>query len=117
MLESVGRFALRQHFIAVEGIEPDWREPKLKVMAVFPEMIPSDTTKYAVALGQVATACVIAMNAGLLGEEAAANLLATVAGRLGYEVDVTKELAAAKARSERMAEEDVFPGSVGEIDA
>lgn len=116
MLESVGRFALRQHFIATKGIEPDWRESKVKVMAVFPEMIPSDTTKYAAALGQVATACVIAMDAGLLGEEAAANLLAMVAGRLGYEVDVKKELEAARGRSERLAEQDVFVGPNEEAD-
>jgi len=48
------------------------------------------------------------MEAGLLGEAAAVGLLATVAGRLGYELDPDAELAAARERKKRRAEEDSF---------
>ncbi len=108
MLEEVGRFVIRQSILAKEGREPDWTDPRLKVQVVFPEMIPSDTTKYAAALSQVAAACVTSMEAGLLGEAAAVGLLATVAGRLGYELDPDAELAAARERKKRRAEEDSF---------
>lgn len=108
MLEEVGRFVIRQSILAKEGREPDWTDPRLKVQMVFPEMIPSDTTKYAAALSQVAAACVTAMEAGLLGEAAAVGLLATVAGRLGYELDPGAELAAARERKKKRAEEDAF---------
>lgn len=108
MLEEVGRFVIRQSILAKEGREPDWTDPRLKVQVVFPEMIPSDTTKYAAALSQVAAACVTSMEAGLLGEAAAVGLLATVAGRLGYELDPDAELAAARERKKRRAEEDAF---------
>lgn len=108
MLEEVGRFVIRQSILAKEGREPDWTDPRLKVQVVFPEMIPSDTTKYAAALSQVAAACVTSMEAGLLSEAAAVGLLATVAGRLGYELDPDAELAAARERKKRRAEEDAF---------
>ena len=108
MLEEVGRFVIRQAIIAKDNREPDWADPRLEVQVVFPEMIPSDTTKYAAALSQVAAACVTSMEAGLLGEAAAVGLLATVAGRLGYELDPDAELAAARERKKRRAEEDSF---------
>ncbi len=108
MLEEVGRFVIRQSILAKECREPDWTDPRLKVQVVFPEMIPSDTTKYAAALSQVAAACVTSMEAGLLSEAAAVGLLATVAGRLGYELDPDAELAAARERKKRRAEEDAF---------
>lgn len=108
MLEEVGRFVIRQSILAKECREPDWTDPRLEVQVVFPEMIPSDTTKYAAALSQVAAACVTSMEAGLLSEAAAVGLLATVAGRLGYELDPDAELAAARERKKRRAEEDAF---------
>lgn len=108
MLELVGRFVIRQAIIANESREPDWDDPRLKVMAVFPEMIPTDTTKYAAALAQVAGACVTAMEGGILGEEASVNLLATVAGRLGYELDPAQELEAARKRKKDLAQADAF---------
>lgn len=108
MLEEVGRFVIRQALIALEGRDPDWTDPRLELQVVFPEMIPSDTTKYAAALSQVASACIAAMEAGIIGEEAAVNLLATIAGRLGYELDPAKELEAARARKKGQAEADGF---------
>lgn len=108
MLEEVGRFVIRQAIIVRESREPDWTDPRLEVQVVFPEMIPTDTTKYAAALSQVAAACVVAIEAGILSEEAAASLLATVAGRLGYEMDPVKELEAARARKKALAEADGF---------
>lgn len=109
MLETVGRFAIRQHLIVTGDGEPDWNDPRLVVKAVFPEMVPSDTTKYASALGQVAGACVTAMDGGMIGKEAAVNLLGTVAGRLGYELDPQKEIEAAQQRKLERAAEDRFP--------
>jgi len=108
MLEEAGRFVIRQAIMAREGREPDWDDPRVAVQAVFPEMIPSDTTKYAAALGQVAGACVTAMEAGILGEVAATSLLATVAGRLGYELDPEAELAAARERKKNLVLADGF---------
>lgn len=108
MLEEIGRFVIRQAITAKEGVEPDWIDPRLQVQVLFPEMIPTDTTKYAAALAQVAAACVTAMDAGILGEEAAVNLLATVAGRLGYELDPLTELTAARKRKADQAQEDAF---------
>jgi len=111
MLEEVGRFVIRQALLVRESREPDWTDPRLEVQVVFPEMIPSDMTKYAAALAQVAAACVTAMEAGLLGEAAAVGLLATVAGRLGYELDPQAELEAARDRKRKQAEEDGFKAS------
>lgn len=108
MLEEVGRFVIRQAIIVKDESEPDWIDPRLQVQVVFPEMIPTDTTKYAAALAQVAAACVTAMEAGFLSEEAAVNLLATVAGRLGYELDPATELKAARKRKKAQAEADAF---------
>ena len=52
MLESVGRYVIRQKLIAEAG-EPDWWDERLACEAVFPEMTARDTTKYAAALAQV----------------------------------------------------------------
>ena len=43
MLESVGRYVIRQKLIAEAG-EPDWWDERLACEAVFPEMTARDTT-------------------------------------------------------------------------
>src|SRR5690606_31347545 len=90
MLESVGRYVIRQKLIAETG-EPDWWDARLACEAVFPEMTARDTTKYAAALTQVVQAVSMAINAGLMGEETGVALVAAVAGRLGGASDPALE--------------------------
>lgn len=108
MLESVGRYVIRQRIIA-KSSEPDWDDKRLQVEAIFPEMTASDTTKYASALQQVVIACAAALAEGLIARETAVALIASVAGRLGVEIDPAAELEKAKAEAAESAEGDVFP--------
>lgn len=109
MLESVGKYVLRQKLIAESNTEPDWDDPRLTVEAVFPEMTARDTTKYAAALTQVVSACSMAIDAGLMTMETAVSIVASVAGRLGVEIDPAAELKAARKEQDAAAEDDVFP--------
>lgn len=109
MLESVGRYVIRQKLIA-EGGEPDWWDERLACDAVFPEMTARDTTKYAAALAQVVQAVSMAINAGLMGEETGVALVAAVAGRLGVEIDPAEELRQAREGAETRAARDAFVG-------
>lgn len=95
-LEEIGRYVLEQakERGALKGYDPeseDWT-----VEAIFPELTARDTTKYAAALQQVAAACVVMMDKGLLSEATAVRILSAIAGRLGVELDVEAELQAAK---------------------
>jgi hypothetical protein len=109
MLESVGRYVIRQKLIAEVG-EPDWWDERLACDAVFPEMTARDTTKYAAALAQVVQAVSMAINAGLMGEETGVALVAAVAGRLGVEIDPGEELRQAREGAETRAARDAFVG-------
>lgn len=109
MLESVGRYVIRQKLIAEAG-EPDWWDERLACEAVFPEMTAKDTTKYAAALAQVVQAVSMAINAGLMGEETGVALVAAVAGRLGVEIDPAEELRQAREGAETRAARDAFVG-------
>ena len=109
ILESLGRYVIRQKLIAESG-EPDWWDERLECEAVFPEMTARDTTKYAAALAQVASAVALAIEAGLMTHETGVAIIASVAGRLGVEIDPDDELA--KAREAKAAREagDSFTG-------
>lgn len=109
MLESVGRYVIRQKLIA-EGGEPDWWDERLACEAVFPEMTARDTTKYAAALAHVVQAVSTAINAELMGEETGVALVAAVAGRLGVEIDPAEELRQAREGAEKRAARDAFVG-------
>lgn len=109
MLESVGRYVIRQRLIAETG-EPDWWDARLACEAVFPEMTARDTTKYAAALTQVVTAVNSAIDAGRMSDETGVALIAAVAGRLGVEIDPEAELVAARKGKLKRQEEDSFTG-------
>lgn len=109
MLESVGRYVIRQKLIAETG-EPDWWDARLACEAVFPEMTARDTTKYAAALTQVVTAVNSAIDAGRMSDETGVALIAAVAGRLGVEIDPEAELTAARKGKLKRQEEDSFTG-------
>jgi len=117
MLESVGRYVIRQKLIAEAG-EPDWWDERLACEAVFPEMTARDTTKYAAALAQVVAAVNMAIEAGRMSDETGVALIASVAGRLGVEIDPEAELEAARASREARREADAFvgPGPVTDDD-
>lgn len=109
MLESVGRYVIRQKLIAETG-EPDWWDARLACEAVFPEMTARDTTKYAAALTQVVTAVNSAIDAGRMSDETGVALIAAVAGRLGVEIDPEAELVSARKGKLKRQEEDSFTG-------
>lgn len=112
VLESIGKYVLRQSLMAGGASEPDWDDPRLDVQAVFPELTAKDTTKYAAALQQVTAAVMLATQQGFLTENMAVMLIASVAERLGVEIDAEAELAAARkeaeARAAKRAQGDAF---------
>lgn len=108
MLESMGRYALWRR-AQIEGSgEVDWGDPAWRVEAVFPELNPADTTKYAAALQQVVIAAGAAIERKLVTERTALLLITAIAGRLGVEIDAEAELADARDEARQRAEEDVF---------
>jgi hypothetical protein len=109
ILQSVGRYVLRQRIIALEGAEPEWDDERLTVEAIFPEMTSRDTTKYAAALQQAVVATALAVDKKFITPETAVAIVASIAGRLGVEIDPAAELAkVAKAKAAK-ARDDVFP--------
>ena len=109
MLESVGRYVIRQKLLAERG-EPDWWDERLACVAVFPEMTARDTTKYAAALAQVVAAVNLAIAAHNMTAETGVALIAAVAGRLGVEIDPVAELEAAQKAKTVRDEADSFTG-------
>lgn len=110
VLEDMGRYVLRQDALATGGREPDFEDEAYEVEAVFPELTSRDTTKWAAALQQVATAMLVMVNAQLITRATAVKMLATVAGRLGVEIDAEAEIAAAEAEAKTKAANDAFSG-------
>jgi len=108
ILESIGRYVLRQKAMAHQEAEPDFSDDAWNVEAGFPEMTARDTTKYAAALQQIVTAVGLALDRGLLTEPTAVALINAIAGRLGVEIDAETELEAARQEAAKKAEEDVF---------
>lgn len=108
MLETLGRYVLWQRARLDGEREIDWSAPEWQVEAVFPEMSPRDTTKYAAALAQVVTAAGMAVADGRLTELTAVRLVAAVAGRLGVEIDAEEELASAIEEARKRREDDAY---------
>lgn len=111
MLVTIGQYVIRQRELAESRREPDLFDPVYKITAQFPEMVARDTTKYAAALQQVASALVIALDRGILTEQTALRMLENISGRLGVEFDAAEELAQARKEAEKKAEKDVFTDS------
>lgn len=108
MLESIGRFVLRQKFLAETRKEPDRKDPGQKCSARFPEMIARDASRYAAALQQTVAAVAIAIERKLITAKTGLALIAAAAEFLGVEIDVEAELAdAAKAAADQSGQ-DVF---------
>jgi hypothetical protein len=112
-LADVAVYVLRKRLEAA-GRDPAnvLADPAWRPRVVFPELVAKDTTKYAAALAQIASACVILIDRGLLSEETALSLIAAVAGRLGVAIDAKEELEkarnAAEERAAAQAESDAF---------
>lgn len=103
--------------LATTGAEPDFEDEAYEVEAVFPELTARDTTKWAAALQQVATAMLVMVNAKLISRATAVKMLATVAGRLGVEIDAEDELANAEQDAATKAANDAFNGLTPTKDA
>lgn len=108
MLVEMGRYVIRRRVLAEQGHEPDLLDPEYQIAAQFPEMVARDTTKYAAALAQVASALAIVLDRGILTDETAARILENISGRLGVEFDAAAEIAKAREEKAKRAEEDVF---------
>lgn len=108
-LADVATYVLRRRLEAIGrdlvGMmeDPAW-QPKI----VFPELTAKDTTKYATAMAQAASACVLLIDKGLLSEETGLAVVASIAGRLGVQIDPKDELDAAQtAAADRAADQAV----------
>jgi len=117
VLEDMGRYALRRASLATTGAEPDFEDEAYEVEAVFPELTARDTTKWAAALQQVATAMLVMVNAKLISRATAVKMLATVAGRLGVEIDADDELANAEQDAAAGSANDAFNGLTKSVPA
>lgn len=121
MLEEIGAFVIWRYRDPTGRSAPDPADPDpdLTPKAIFPELTAKDTSKYAAALGQVVSACVVMVDNGLLTEETALRIIDSVAARLGVEIDVEAELEAARKAAEKKREEDAFtpPADEEEEDA
>ncbi|MDR1995116.1 hypothetical protein [Azonexus sp.] len=107
ILEDIGRYVLRQKAKA-DGAQIDFGLPEYQVVAVFPEMIVRDTTRYAAALQQVVIAAAMAVERGFLSKKTAVLLISAVTSQLGVDIDVDEELEMALLEARQKAEEDVF---------
>lgn len=109
MLEMVGTFVVHQRTLALYGTLPgDAEAADYEVSAEFPEMTARDTSSYAAALQQVAIACGVAIDRGLLSEATAVAIIAAIGARLGVTIDPAAELESARADASRRTEDDVF---------
>lgn len=108
VLESVGKYVIRQKELAMSQQEPDLNDPVYKITVEWPEMVTRDVSKYAAALQQVTAAASQLVLNNLLTKERALMLIEKIAARLGVEFDTAEELAAAILEQEVAAEKDLF---------
>ena len=106
ILEYVGQFVVLSA-LRVRG-EMGVPHDGFEVEAVFPEMSPKDTTKFAAALQQVTTAVIQMSDNGLMSDEAGLSVIATIVGRLGVELDPAKLLEDARQDKATRDAEDVL---------
>lgn len=108
MLETIGHYQIRQIELKEKRREPDLMDPIYKIRVQWPEMVASDTTKYAAALVQVAQGVAMAIDRGLMTDETAVRIIENMSGRLGVEFDAEEEITKARAANEKKAEADVI---------
>lgn len=116
-LEDMGRYVLRQKALAEGEDEPDFEDEGYKVEAVFPEITARDTTKWAAALQQVATALLVMVDSHLVTRATALKVLAVIAGRLGVDIDPEAELKKAQEELAAAKHADAYTETPPEPDA
>lgn len=108
ILVTLGQYVIRQWELANDGREPDLNDPIYKLTAQFPEMVATDASKYAAALGQVTMAVAQAIDRGLMTRERGLQVIEKITAQLGVEFDVAEELASALKEAAQAAEADAF---------
>ena len=78
----------------------------LDVVVEWPPLVVEDASVHAAALAQAVSAAAVAQDRGLLSDRTAVGLVGAVAERLGIEVDLDKELVAARADAARREDGD-----------
>lgn len=116
MLESMGRFQLRQEFKRTnKDAEPDYGLPQWQPKAQFPEMVSKDVSKFTAALSQAAVGAAAAIAQGLITKANAARILEKIAAELGVSYDADDEIEAVLKEKQKQAEDDAnmppLPGS------
>ena len=106
ILEYVGQFVVLSA-LRVRG-EMGVPHDGFEVEAVFPEMSPKDTSKFAAALAQVTAAVIQMIDAGLMSDETGVTIIGTIVGRLGVELDPETLLAEARDDKADRDAEDVL---------
>jgi len=116
ILEYMGQFVV----LSALRVRPELRvaHDGFELEAVFPEMSPKDTSKFAAALQQVATAVVIMIDNGLADRATALAVLGTIISQLGVDIDPATLLDdAADEKAARDAEDvlDDLPEDVPDV--
>lgn len=107
MLCEVGRFVARHALGKGDGVA--WDDERLAgIKAEFPEMTAKDTSRYATAVAQVATAAVLLIHEKLLSPEDGLRVVASVASQLGVDIDAADCIKRAEEAAKKRAEDDVF---------
>lgn len=108
MLETMGRYVLRQKKLAETKAEPELDDEYLDFDVIFPEMTSKDISKYAAAMQQVVVGCAMAIEKGLMSEPTAIKIISTIAGRLGIEFDAEAELKVIELKRSQTADNETF---------
>lgn len=108
MLETIGRYVLRQEKLAKSKSEPELDDGYLDFDVIFPEMTSKDISKYAAAMQQAVVGCAMAIEKGLMSEPTAIKVISTIAGRLGVEFDAEAELKAIQLKRSQAADNETF---------
>ncbi len=109
MLKSIGRYVVRAAWGKLDTELGDDESAILDSLAIqWPELTTKDTSKYATAIAQAATAVMALVAKGFLSRETALRIVATIAARLGVDIDVDAELEAAAEELAQRGGDDLF---------
>ncbi len=108
MLQTMGRFAIRQRLRAEGGA---YDRAKHGFRVVWPALNTPDAAKMASAVQAIAQAVTIGIQNEVMSEETGVQLLALAAGFIGAEVDPADELKKAREDARRRQADDVY-GSI-----
>lgn len=108
ILETLGKYVIRQSEIRQGGKEPDLNDGLYAFQVQWPEMITKDIAKYSAALGQVVMAVVAAISNDLLTKERGVQLIEKIAAGLGVEFNASEELEAVLNELADAAKNDVY---------